>query len=261
MNHLHEILWPGDRLLSKQCHALPPVRFRPPFLDCHETPVRLVSGKKRLVFVRHFLVEFRSAIARHLRQKISDRSRSLVIFCYATSFSTAAADRLLRRGLRARQVAFPVRPSFRRLRFGFPAIWHCFLRRYCSSQFCSPFHRQNLRLARSRLASRTRTPLLRRASQSPGITPGRRLAQANGRDTHLPVCPIPKPSYFFGSFISRLDCSNPLSLSPTICCSRYSATTSPLGTLSDLSVCRRRTSYRATSRSVDSTCYASYELP
>ena len=45
---------------------------------------------------------------------------------------------------------------------------------------------------------------------------------------------------FFAPSISALDCSNPLSFSPTICRSPYSATRSPLGTRSERSVCSRR---------------------
>jgi hypothetical protein len=75
-----KILMPDDGILSKYRHSFPPVRFGRPFLDRYETPIGLVRREKRLVFVRHFLAEFGRAVARRLRQEISNRARTLVVF-------------------------------------------------------------------------------------------------------------------------------------------------------------------------------------
>src|SRR5581483_9997151 len=115
--------------------------------------------------------------------------------------------------------------------------------------FSSPW---NSFAARSLFGSRAALPRPSLVTNSPGIAPGRRSGhryRARYASSREPAIEI---DYFFTSSVNALDCSSPLSFSPTICRSPYSATSSPLGTLSDRSVCRRRTLYRATSRSVNS---------
>ena len=79
-DHRMKILVPDDGILPKYRYSFPPVRFGRPFLDRYETPIGLVSGEQRLVFVRHFLTELGGAVARRLGQEISNRARSLVVF-------------------------------------------------------------------------------------------------------------------------------------------------------------------------------------
>src|SRR5207248_2540879 len=71
--------------------------FGRPFLDRYETPIGLVGGEERLVFVWHFLIQFRRAIAGRFGQEISNRADALVVFRCPPALCAAAVARILSR--------------------------------------------------------------------------------------------------------------------------------------------------------------------
>src|ERR1035438_3023309 len=81
-DHRMKILMPGDGILPKHRYSLPPVRFGRPFLDRYEALISLVRREQRLVFVRHFLTKLGCAVARMLRQKISNRAGAFAVLRY-----------------------------------------------------------------------------------------------------------------------------------------------------------------------------------
>src|ERR1035441_6675743 len=225
-------LLPDNRVLLNDWRAFLDVHLGPPFFNGYETSVLLERRDERLVFVGHFLIQFRRAIAGRFGQEIPNRSGASVFFRHASALSAAPHCRLFLllttgHGMLPGGLGLGCAPRFR-----FPAIRRPLLRCCCGSQFPAPFTRKVWR------------PACIEAREPPQPLP--RARYASSRDPAVEI------DYFFASSMSTLDCSNPLSFSPTIWCSPYSATSSPLGTLSDRSVCRRRTLYCATSRSVNS---------
>src|SRR5437016_3547028 len=74
-------LLPANRVLPNDWRAHLYVHFGPPFFDRHEISVMLERRDERLVFVGHFLIQFRRAIAGRLGQEISNRPGTSVFFC------------------------------------------------------------------------------------------------------------------------------------------------------------------------------------
>src|SRR5258708_930071 len=88
-HHMNTLL-PDDWILPKHRYSLPPVCFGRPFLHRYEPPIGLVRGEKRLVFVRHFLIQFRCAIAGRFGQEISTCAGAFFIFWCPPALSAAA---------------------------------------------------------------------------------------------------------------------------------------------------------------------------
>src|SRR6202022_3237332 len=133
--------------------------------------------------------------------------------------SAAPVTRLLSR-FAGEDGAFPIGLWFpRQPRFRFPALRGDFRRCCCGSHLHSPFHRIALRLpcflAHEPLSP---TPLCFYVLTTPPPWPAfwapvNRARYASSRE------PATEIDYFFTSSVNALDCSNPLSFSPTICCS------------------------------------------
>ena len=146
-DHRMKILMPDDGILPKHRYSLPPVRFGRPFLDRYEALISLVRREQRLVFVRHFLTKLGCAVARLLRQEISNRAGAFVVLRYPPAFSAAAAAHILGR-LSAGGASFPGGPGFSRWpRLRLPAMRRSLGRCCCCSHLCSPLHDIALRLA------------------------------------------------------------------------------------------------------------------
>jgi hypothetical protein len=79
-------LLPDNRVFLDDRRALFDVHFGPPFLNRHEISILLERRDQRLMFVGHFLIQFRRAIAGRLGQEIPNRSGVLLLFPISCSF-------------------------------------------------------------------------------------------------------------------------------------------------------------------------------
>src|ERR1035441_5293484 len=137
-------LLPDNRVLLNDWRAFLDVHLGPPFFNGYETSVLLERRDERLVFVGHFLIQFRRAIAGRFGQEIPNRAGASALFWRTPALRRAPPSRLF--------IVLPARcaalsAGLRRgcgPRFGFSMIR---LRCSCGSQFPAPFPRKVWRLA------------------------------------------------------------------------------------------------------------------